>query len=327
VTADATCTWRARSSASWLQIFYGSKTTGVGGVGVTALRNTSSTPRSATITISGVKITVQQSAFNAAALADFDGDGTSDVLWQSKTSRSLAIWTLRGKTVTSIQFLDTLAPADPAWKLAGTGDVNGDGFADLVWQNTSNGSVAVWLMHGTVVVSGGVVNYYPVANEWHIRGVADVNGDGKADLIWQHDAGWLAAWLMNGFSVTAGTLLSVPRLTDPNWVIAGAGDVNGDGKADVVWQNKADGGLGVWYLNGATVIDTKQLSISAVPDLNWKIHGVGDSSGDAKADLLWLNESTGAVGVWYLDGFVVTGSELLSIPTVGDLGWTMVGPG
>ena len=37
VIADTTCTWRARSSASWLQIFYGAKTTGAGGVGFTAL--------------------------------------------------------------------------------------------------------------------------------------------------------------------------------------------------------------------------------------------------------------------------------------------------
>jgi VCBS repeat protein len=110
-------------------------------------------------------------------------------------------------------------------------------------------------------------------------------------------------------------------------VIAGAGDVNGDGKADLVWQNKANGALGVWYMNGATVLATKALSIPSLADLNWKIHGVGDVNGDAKADLLWLNESTGEVGVWYLDGYVVTGFSFLSIPKVGDLTWTMVGPG
>jgi hypothetical protein len=325
VIADSTCTWRARSSAAWLQIFYGSKSIGAGSVGVSVLRNTSTAPRSATITISGQKVTVQQYPFNAAALADFNGDGTSDVLWQSKTTGSLAIWSLRGSTVTSIQWLDTVAPVGPVWKLVGTGDVNGDGSADLVWQNTTDGTVGVWMMRGTLFVRSGLVNYAPVLSQWHIRGVADVNGDGKADIIWQHDAGWLAVWLMNGFNVLSGTLLSVPSIADPNWVIAGAGDVNGDGRADILWQNKADGGLGVWYMNGATEIDVKQLP--ANPDLNWKIHGVGDINGDAKADLLWLNESTGEVGVWYLDGSVVTGGQLLSIPTVGDLGWMMVGPG
>jgi VCBS repeat protein len=327
VAASSTCTWRARSSASWLQIFYGSKSVGTGTVGLTALHNPSTVPRMATITVNGVKVTVQQSGFNAAALTDFDGDGTSDVLWQSKTTRSLGIWTLRGNSVTSIQWLDTLASSDPSWKLVGTGDLNGDGFADLVWQNTSDGRVAVWVMHGTMLLTFGVVNYIPVASQWHIRGVGDVNGDGRADLVWQHDTGLLAVWLMDGFNVTAGSMLSVPSVADTNWVIAGAGDVNGDGTADLVWQNKASGALGVWYLNGATVMATKSLSIPTAPDLNWKIHGVGDVNGDAKADLLWLNESTGEVGVWYLDGNVVTGYSFLSIPKVGDLTWTMVGPG
>jgi hypothetical protein len=327
VTAAATCTWRARSSASWLQIFYGAKTTGGGGVAVAVLPNASSAPRSATITISGQKVSVQQSGFNAAALSDFNGDGMSDAVWQSKTTRSLAIWTFRGNTVTSIQFLDTLAPADPAWKIAGSGDVNGDGFADLVWQNTNDGMIAVWLMRGTLFVAGAVVNYSPVDTAWTIRGVADVNRDGKADIIWQHNEGWLAIWLMNGFNATASMLLSVPKMTDPNWIIAGAGDVNGDGAADLVWQNKANRMLGVWLLNGAAVIAQSGLSIPSVSSLNWKIHGVGDVSSDGKADLLWQNESTGELAVWYLDGFTVIGTLTLSIGNVGDLSWNMVGPG
>jgi hypothetical protein len=248
------------------------------------------------------------------------------VLWQSKTTGALAIWTLRGSSVVSIQWLDTASPPDPAWRLAGSGDVNGDGFADLVWQNTTNGTISLWLMHGTMLLAAAPVNYFPVINSWKIRGVADVNGDGKADIIWQHDDGSLAVWMMNGFNVTAGLLLSIPKVADLNWLVAGAGDVNGDGKADLVWQNLANGTVGVWYLDGATVIQTKTLTPVA-PDLNWKIHGVGDVNGDMKADLLWLNESTGEVGVWYLDGFVVTGYGLLSIPRVGDLSWTMVGPG
>ena len=34
----------------------------------------------------------------------------------------------------------------PAWHVKGTGDFNGDGHADILWQN-DNGSVAIWLMN------------------------------------------------------------------------------------------------------------------------------------------------------------------------------------
>ena len=120
--------------------------------------------------------------------------------------------------------------------------------------------------------------------------------------------------------------LSVPRILDPNWIIVGAGDVNGDGKADLVWQNQATGGLGIWLMDGPTVIAQRNLS-TFVADLNWKIHGVGDVTGDGMADLLWQNEATGALGVWYLNAFTVIGQSLLSVPQLSDLSWNMVGPG
>jgi hypothetical protein len=36
----------------------------------------------------------------------------------------------------------------PSWHVIGTGDFNGDGKSDILFQNT-NGSVAIWLMNGT----------------------------------------------------------------------------------------------------------------------------------------------------------------------------------
>ncbi len=36
---------------------------------------------------------------------------------------------------------------------------------------------------------------------WKIVAIADMNGDGKADLVWQHDQGWLSVWFMNGVNL------------------------------------------------------------------------------------------------------------------------------
>jgi hypothetical protein len=126
------------------------------------------------------------------------------------------------------------------------------------------------------------------------------------------------------------SMLSVPKMTDPNWLIAGAGDINGDGKADIIWQNKATGGLAAWLMNGAQAVATGSLSVS-MPDLNWKIRGVGDVEGDGHADLIWQNIVTGQLGLWTLNGFTVQGFSNLYLGTtvmsVPDTNWKVVGPG
>jgi serralysin len=40
---------------------------------------------------------------------------------------------------------------------------------------------------------------------WQIRGAADFNGDGKADIEWQNADGTPAVWLMDGFNVGSGS--------------------------------------------------------------------------------------------------------------------------
>jgi VCBS repeat protein/BACON domain-containing protein len=326
VSAPSGCAWSATSNASWLQISSNASATGSAAVGVTALHNTSSASRTGTITIGSQTVTVQQVGFYAAAVMDLDGDGLSDLVWQNRSTGALGMWTIRGNSVTSTQWLNAPALADPAWRIGGTGDINGDGFADLVWQNSNDGTLSAWLMRGTQILGASVLQYSPVNPSWKIRGVADVNGDGKADLIWQHDAGWVGVWLMNGYNVISTTYLSVSRTTDPNWVIVGAGDVTGDNRADIFWQNQATGQVGVWFMNGASVIATRYLSTYS-SDLNWKIHGIGDVTGDGMADVLWQNEATGALGVWYMNGSTVFAQYLLSIQTLTDLSWNMVGPG
>ena len=38
---------------------------------------------------------------------------------------------------------------------------------------------------------------------WHVAGVADYNGDGKADILWHNDKGTVGVWEMNGLRILA----------------------------------------------------------------------------------------------------------------------------
>jgi hypothetical protein len=329
VIASSTCAWTATSAASWLQIGWGANGTGSASFAVTALNNWSLSARSGTISVGGQTVTVSQAGFSAAAVYDINGDGFSDLVWQYEPTGALAMWGLRGNAIVSTPSLPS--SSNPAWKVVGTGDLNHDGYADLIWQ-TADGYVAAWFLRGTTVLSTGMLNYAYVGPNWKIRAVGDVNGDGKADIIWQHNTeGWLAVWLMDGFTATSTLMLSVPRMPDPNWIIAGAGDINGDGKADIIWQNQATGGLAAWLMDGPQAFAQTGLSVASNPDLNWKIRGVGDVNGDGRADLVWQNIATGQVGVWFLNWFTVVGQTNLyftsGVATVPDTNWKIVGPG
>jgi hypothetical protein len=48
----------------------------------------------------------------------------------------------------------------PSWHAIGTGDFNGDGHSDILFQSTS-GQTAVWDMIGTSIVGGGAIAANP----------------------------------------------------------------------------------------------------------------------------------------------------------------------
>jgi hypothetical protein len=65
-----------------------------------------------------------------------------------------------------------------------------------------------------------------------------------ADILWQDNQGRLSLWFMRPHH---------NRPPEPGWSVAGIGDFNGDGMADIVWRNAVDGNTTIWLMNSATV--------------------------------------------------------------------------
>jgi hypothetical protein len=52
------------------------------------------------------------------------------------------------------------------WQLVEIGDFNGDGKADVLWRDPSNGNDAMWLMNGTTKTLGAIIEGAPVG--WQV---------------------------------------------------------------------------------------------------------------------------------------------------------------
>jgi hypothetical protein len=207
--------------------------------------------------------------WQVVGIDDFNADGKSDIIIQNQTTGQLTLWAMDG--LTRIDEVSLLATNTP-WRVGATGDFNGDGQADIIWQHPSTGQLYVWLMDGPNMIDEGYPSPAQVDLRWKVVGTADMNGDGKVDLVWQSPStGELVAWMMDGLAATTITRLN-PAATNANWRIRAVADFDRDGQADLVWQHVSSGSLYIWYMNGTRMVRDGYLSPKQVSG-SWTIVG------------------------------------------------------
>lgn len=231
------------------------------------------------------------------------------------TTITVTVTDAGGKTASSSFALTVIPPTQVAANIRG--DFNHDGLFDLVFQDR-DGFLAVWHMNGGSLGSAelleprnvGDVNYRVVAS-------ADFDQDGREDLLFQHKDGALAIWLMDGARLNR-TLLPEPDRTDnAAWKVAATGDLNDDGKPDLVLQH-TDGTIEVWIMDGVRRTQRTPTTPNTPGDRNWRVVATGDFNGDQQVDLVFQH-TDGNLAVWILNGTTLTAGVLLNPPRFGDL--------
>jgi hypothetical protein len=254
-----------------------------------------------------VNSSVSNSDLRYVAVADVNKDGKLDIVVEDDANGNVQIFSGAGDGTftTGSTFASDTQGGYPEGLI--TGDFNGDGFQDIAVANTNDGGedVAILLNDGTGNFLAPVT--YSLSNSFYTlqMAVADLNGDGKLDLIVPLSSGQDVAILLGNGD---GTFQAEADLAMPGAYPFGAtvADFNGDGKADLAvslgeWQSA---GIVVALGNGDGTFQTPVLFPSTLQDQFYDspytsyIQAV-DIDGDGKQDLVYTNAEYGTVGILY----------------------------
>ena len=171
-----------------------------------------------------------------AAIADFNGDGYPDIVWQDPVSGASQVWFMTGPQGITLLEAATLSGPNP-WRIVAAADFNQDGHPDLLWQAPSSGWAQIWYLGGPQGITIESAANLTLKNPWQIVGVADFNQDGHPDVVWQDPVhGTVQIWYLTG--ALGNQLLTALNLTTSTTSgVVGIEDFNHDGHPDVVWEN------------------------------------------------------------------------------------------
>ena len=134
---------------------------------------------------------------------------------------------------------------------------------DVVWRSqidAQNTQLGYWRFNETEYLGSTTIGG-TIDSRWSVETTGDFDGNGVEDLIWYDKVDHsYAIWYMNQSAGPVGAFLTAGgtsiKRSKQDWTIVGAQEIDGDGKAELLWQNKDLSSIVYWKL-GATVTDSK----------------------------------------------------------------------
>ncbi len=262
--------------------------------------------------------------YSVATAGDINGDGYSDIIVgamqydNGQTDEGAAFvyyGSASGLNTTPVLLEANQANANFGYSVATAGDVNGDGFSDVIvganyYDNVESNEGAAFLYYGTAAGLNPAplqmeVNQVNAYFGWSVGTAGDVNRDGYSDVIvgaYGYDNGQTnegAAFLYYG---SIAGLNTTPLILESNQAsayfgnsVASAEDVNRDGYSDVLvgaylYDNGQtdEGAVFLYYGSGAGLNTTSSRleADQASAQFGWSVASAGDVNGDGFSDVI-----------------------------------------
>ncbi|MFO0624139.1 MAG: FG-GAP-like repeat-containing protein [Polyangiales bacterium] len=252
-----------------------------------------STPSSVAVPVAG----------SVTAAGDLNGDGFGDLAVGALLGRSLSVYLSgpagpAGAPLTRVPSFSTIS----AGGVGALGDLNLDGYGDVAL------GPYVYLGSATGPANSFVTLRDPSSRDWltgTATGVGDVNGDGRNDVMFCGTQGPGAATVHLYLGGTTGLGPASPALAVPSGAtgfgasIVAAGDVNGDGLADVLITAPQASRVYV-YFGDPGGLGTSPVLLSGYSQgfFGSGVSEAGDLNGDGFADVAVGSSQLNAVTVY-----------------------------
>jgi hypothetical protein len=217
------------------------------------------------------------------------------------------------------------------------GDYTGGCAADIISQNSA-GALRSWRSTGVVADSALFAGGFAAGSGWTTSAyprviTGDFDGDGRTDIMNQNSAGELHAWSSTGnLGADNAVFVGAPRLVGTGFTTGSiprlaTGDVNGDGRTDLVGV-LTDGSLRVWPSTGDLSADRRLFAAPARTvgtgwtSANYPRMVLGDFNGDDRTDIIG-QDTAGQLRAWASTGDLSADHRLFTGPSrIVGTGWT-----
>lgn len=253
---------------------------------------------------------------------DFNLDGQTDLLFQNTQTGMIQAWFMSGTDRAGFNNIKEQSNQQThyitsPWSVVGTARIDNDNRTDLILHNKVTGVVQAWFMSGTdrkgynefKEMGSGVLT--KTSADWIFVDAGDFDRDNQDDLLWYNTrSGELQVWFMSGtdrkgYDYIKEQSTQQRHALSSEWQPKVCGDINLDGKTDIVIQNKTTGEIQAWFMDGAARTgynSVKEQQSKIYAGKTWSLKSIGKINNDGNPDLIFHDAATGEMQVWFMSG-------------------------